>query len=208
MRTRALPSTAVVLLIAVTGCSFRGSLGEPSAASSASASAASSAGTTSESPSTAPAGASSSPTTSSASGLPGRCRSTELSARLVPGSPGAGQRYADLVLTNTGSTTCTILGYGGIGLVDAKGAALPTKQVRVDPPAPHRVTLGPQQAAHSQLHFSAIPGTGDAQGADCQPTPASLRVIPPDETTSIAVPWTQGPVCEQGTIDQQPYTAG
>jgi hypothetical protein len=124
----------------------------------------------------------------------------------VPGSPGAGQRYATLVLRNTSDGACTIHGYGGVGLVDAGGAALPTHQVRRSDPAPTTVTLQPGDTASSQLHWGAVPGAGDSSTGDCQPTPANLRVIPPDETDPLTVPWNQGPVCEGGTIEQTAYT--
>jgi hypothetical protein len=112
-----------------------------------------------------------------------------------------------VVLRNTSDRTCTITGYGGVGLVDGSGAALPTHQNRVAP-APRTVTLKPGGSATSLLHWGAIPGVGDASSGNCQPIPAALQVIPPDETTPLSIPWTQGPVCEAGTIDQQPYAAG
>jgi hypothetical protein len=112
------------------------------------------------------------------------------------------------VLRNTSGRTCTVRGYGGLGLVDASGAPLPTRQDRVSPPAPATVTLHPGSSASSQLHWGAVTGTGDATTGDCQPTAAALQVIPPDETQPLSVAWTQGPVCEGGTIQQQPYAAG
>jgi hypothetical protein len=123
----------------------------------------------------------------------------------VPGSPGAGQRYATLVLENTGGRTCTVHGYGGIGLVDSAGSALPTQQVRVTSPAPTTVTLTPGSSARSLLHWSAVAGAGDATSGPCQPTPAALQVIPPDETDHLSIAWHQGPVCERGTLQQQAY---
>ena len=122
------------------------------------------------------------------------------------GSPGAGQRYATIVLTNAGTRTCTVLGYGGVGLYAADGTALPTHQVRVPSPAPQTVLVRPGISVSSQLHWSVVAGAGDAQTGACQPVAATLRIIPPDETTALAVPWTGDPVCEGGTIDQQAYT--
>lgn len=216
----AVPAAAV--LLAVAGCSFQGSLSDASPGSSSphtspttadggtptGASGTPTPGDTT-SASAAPAGDSGSGTPGdggSVAGQPGRCHTGGLIARLEPGSPGAGQRYTELVLTNAGGQTCTVYGYGGLGLVDAADAPLPTQQVRDNPPAPGLVTLRPQQAARSQLHWSAVPGTGDAQNGPCQPTPAALQVIPPDETAPLSVPWDQGPVCERGTIHQQAYT--
>jgi hypothetical protein len=136
----------------------------------------------------------------------GRCHTSELTVGLVPGSPGAGQRYATLVLENTGGRTCTVHGYGGIGLVSSTGSALPTHQVRIASPAPTTVTLAPHGTARSQLHWSAVPGGSDATSGPCQPNPAALQVIPPDETDHLSVALSQGPVCEGGTIQQQAYT--
>ena len=50
-----------------------------------------------------------------------QCRTADLSAPLKPGSPGAGQRYATVVRTNTSTHTCTVGGYGGLGLLGAPG---------------------------------------------------------------------------------------
>jgi hypothetical protein len=203
-----------VLLVAVTGCSFQGSISD--AESPASSHARTTTGTSSSpSSSAAPvtSGSSSSGTvpagspTSNGSASPGRCHTADLAASLQPGSPGAGQRFATLVLRNTSGRTCTVEGYGGIGLVAASGAPLPTHQDRVLP-APGTVALRPGGSARSQLHWSAVPGAGDATSGDCQPTAAALQVIPPDETSPLSVAWTQGPVCEGGTIQQQPYAAG
>jgi hypothetical protein len=50
-----------------------------------------------------------------------------------------------------------------------------------------------------------VPGAGDNQTGPCQPEPAGLKLIPPDETEPFEVPWTFGPVCEQGTIFLSAY---
>jgi hypothetical protein len=134
-----------------------------------------------------------------------RCHTSELTGRLVSGGAGAGQRYATLVLRNSGARTCTVHGYGGLGLVDASGRPLPTKQLRDASPAPATIRLAPGGTVNSDLHWGAVPGTGDNQSGDCQPTPSTLRVIPPDETDFLSVAWNLGPVCEGGTIEQRAY---
>jgi hypothetical protein len=68
------------------------------------------------------------------------------------------------------------------------------------------VVLQPGGSATSQLHWSAVPGPGDAQTGSCQPPATTLRVIPPDETDALSVAWDEGPVCSGGRIDQQAYT--
>jgi len=203
---------------ALAGCSFRGSVtaAQSSTPVSTAGPATTSGPTTSGASTTTTAttatastgstgGSRSTATAGGTSGTVDRCHTSELIGNLVPGSPGAGQRYAALVLRNTGGRRCTIHGYGGLGLVGADGHALPTTQVRAPSPAPATVLLVPGGTVSSQLHWSVVPGPGDSQTSACQPTPATLRVIPPDETDPLSVRWDQGPVCSKGTIEQRAY---
>jgi hypothetical protein len=123
----------------------------------------------------------------------------------VPGDSGAGQRYATVVLRNSGGSVCTIRGFGGIQLVDSGGRPLPTQQVRVQDPPMTLVRLAPGASASSELHWTVIAGPGDDQTGDCQPNPATLGVIPPDETEALSIPWSQEPVCGGGRIEQRAY---
>jgi hypothetical protein len=145
--------------------------------------------------------------TSSAPSGPGRCHTGDLAARLVAGNSAAGQRYATLELTNRGGSPCTVFGFGGLGLVAPGGTPLPTRQVRVRDPAPATVVLGPGHSAGADMHWSVVPGPGEPQSGNCQPVPAALRVIPPDETEALSVPWSEGPVCQGGTIEQTAYAS-
>jgi hypothetical protein len=99
-----------------------------------------------------------------------------------------------------------VYGFGGLGLAGAGGTALPTKQVRAGGP-PTTVSLAPGATARAALHWGSVNGPGDPPTGACQPTPTTLRVIPPDETDPLSLAWTFGPVCEGGTIEQQPYTS-
>jgi hypothetical protein len=205
--------SAVVLVAAacLCGCSFSGSVeGATGSSASSRSSASEAASSTTDEPSTG-TGASASSTgaatdTSGASTALSRCHTGDLTASLQPGSPGAGQRYATLALTDSGDRPCTIHGFGGLGLAGPGGAPVPTKQVRVTDPTPGTITLRPGATATSQLHWGAVAGPGDTQSGNCQPVATTLRVIPPDETQALSVPWDQGPVCQGGTIEQKPYT--
>ncbi|TYP88988.1 DUF4232 domain-containing protein [Blastococcus xanthinilyticus] len=157
-------------------------------------------------PSTAPGGSGSDGGTGTGGADPGRCSTSALTAGLTSGAAGAGQRSATLTLTNVSGSACRVEGYGGVGLLDGSGRPLPTDQVRVPTPAPGLVTVAPGAAVVSQLQWSVVPGDGDAASGECQPSPATLTVIPPDETDAVTVAWSLGPVCEGGTIRQQAYT--
>jgi hypothetical protein len=135
------------------------------------------------------------------------CTTADLSARLLPGSPGAGQRYATVVLTDTGGRTCTVTGYGGLALLGAPGQGVPTDLRRVASPAPHPVTLSPGGSARSLLHWGAVPAA-DESGAACEPAATGVVVTPPDQTTALLRPWSFGPVCQHGLIQQNAYVAG
>jgi hypothetical protein len=208
---------AVLAVLVLSACSFHGSV---SAATSSAAGASGSAGSTSgvvaagTSTAGAPsggasgAGSSSAGAASSPAGTPAartdRCHTSELAGSFTPESAGAGQRYATLILRNTGGRTCTVHGFGGLGLAGSDGHALPTHQVRAGGPAA-TVRLAPGGAVRSALHWSAVNGPGDPSSGACQPAPATLRVIPPDETGALSAAWSMGPVCSAGTIEQHPY---
>jgi hypothetical protein len=210
---------AVLLLSA---CSFRGSVVAATSSVSGAAGPTPSASGGSTTPSSRPAGSTSpglttsgtvparpGPTTAPAGASTARadrCHTSELTGSLGPETAGAGQRYATLVLRNTGGRPCTVHGFGGLGLAGTGGSILKTNQVRSGGPAA-TVRLGPGATVRSDLHWGSVNGPGDPPTGDCQPTPTTLRVIPPDETDALAVAWTFGPVCEGGTIEQRPYTS-
>jgi hypothetical protein len=135
-----------------------------------------------------------------------RCHTAGLSARITPQDAAAGNRYATLVLTNTTGQACRIYGYGGVQLIGS--SAVPSAQHRDAGTPPELLSLPAGGHAYSTLHWGAVPGTGDSQSGQCEPEASTLLVTPPDETTSLRVPWTFGPVCERGAIDQTAYRVG
>ena len=135
------------------------------------------------------------------------CATSDLSAQVKAGSPGAGQRYATVVLTDTGAHACTIGGYGGLGLLGAPGQGVPTDLRRVATPPPAMLTVSPGGSVRSLLHWTVIPAS-DEPSATCEPTAATVVVTPPNQTTAFLRPWTFGPVCQHGVIWQNAYVAG
>ncbi len=76
--------------------------------------------------------------------------------------------------------------------------------------APAGLTLEPGDVARSSLSWSTVANTavGEPATGGCEAVPTSLLVIPPDQIADQAVPWSAGPVCDQGSITQTPYTSG
>lgn len=135
------------------------------------------------------------------------CGTATLKARLTLGGAAAGNRFATLVLTNTGSAPCHTYGYAGLKLTG--GGDPPTKAVRsTEVGKPRRITLKPGKSAWSRLQWGNVPGPGDHQNGDCQPTATSLWITPPDQRDHLTAKWPFGPVCERGTINVNPLRPG
>lgn len=155
-------------------------------------------------------GAQAGPTATGATGpgAPSRCGTDMLSARFTAQGAAAGHRYAALILTDSSSLTCRVFGYPGMQLLGASGEQLPTNVIRLVHTQPVLVTLHPGQSAWTMLRWSVIPGQGEPQASQCEPTPQSAWVTPPDERTQLTVPWTMGFVCEHGSIELNPLSPG
>jgi hypothetical protein len=121
------------------------------------------------------------------------------------GDSAAGNRYATLVVTNTGRVPCTLYGYGGLQLVAANGTELPTSTGRDEAPGPSLVRLAPGATAAKKLHWGVVPTGNEPVVGPCQPEPRTLRIIPPDETQPFAVDWSFGPVCAAGTFHDSAF---
>lgn len=119
--------------------------------------------------------------------------------------PAAGNRYATLWITNTGTAPCTLDGYGGLQLMDSNGDPLPTEVRRTADPGPAPVALSPGERAGENLHWGVVPGDGEPAGRPCEPTPASIEVMPPDDNRSVAARWPYHQVCQHGLIWESAY---
>jgi len=69
------------------------------------------------------------------------------------------------------------------------------------------VTLAPGASARSLLHWAVVPAV-DENAFTCEPTAVTVVVTPPNQTTAALRPWTFGPVCQHGEIQQSAYVAG
>jgi hypothetical protein len=125
----------------------------------------------------------------------------QLTATLGAGSgSGAGHAYPVLVLTNKGSTTCTVRGYPGVSFVgNGNGTQLGAAATREAAGIPiTTLTLAPGAAAHAQLNITMA---GNYAAATCKPKTADgLRIYPPDETSSVFVATTTYTACQSASI--------
>ena len=147
------------------------------------------------------------PSASASTGATPQCSTADLAAQVKAGSPGAGQRYATIVLTNTSGRTCSVYGYGGMALLGAPGQGVPTDLRRNSAPAPGTVTLAPGASARSLLHWTVVPAANE-NASVCEPTAVTAVITAPNQTTSFLRSWTFGVVCQHGRIDQNAYVLG
>ena len=195
----------LVVLAALAGCSFRakadlGPADEPAASTGP----VSGPGV----PPSAPGSTPGVPVTSGAPPLPAACTTEQLAAALSPGPVTATRAEALLTLTNISRSMCAVRGYGGLSLARTDARATPSRQARAAGVVA-TVLLASGASARSTVTWARVgdPAVGEPAAGECEPTPTSLQVIPPDETTALAVPWNGGPVCEQGTLTSSPYRA-
>jgi hypothetical protein len=139
----------------------------------------------------------------------GWCTTGHLTAALRGLSPGAGQRYAVLTLTNTGSSSCRLQGFVGLQLLGANGGKLPTDVVRDHSGgAAKLLTLAAHGTVYARLHWGAVPSGKEPVSGACEGTPHKTEVTPPDSYTHLTVNWGFGAVCEGGRIEVLPLAAG
>lgn len=171
LRAAAAASVALAVALVVSACSTAspgGTTGTPTASSSVTSSARPTA-------------------TSTAVPIEGQCDTGALSGSIGQGGGGAaGSVEVTLVLTNAGSTECSLQGWPGVSFVgDGNGTQL-GKPADFDRSTPHpTVVLKPGGTATAPLK---IVQAGNYDESDCQPKPADgFRVYPPGSTESLFV---------------------
>jgi hypothetical protein len=115
------------------------------------------------------------------------CSANEVTTTLLPGSPGAGQRYASVQFTAKPDQGCSLRGTLELHLDGA-----PNVMVGNPSDTGPLVTIANGQSANMLLHWSAIDAPQQQQ------TPTAITVtFPGDESSapsSVTLPWQQGPM--------------
>jgi len=135
-----------------------------------------------------------------------KCVGDSLAAKVEMGDAAAGNRYAKLVFTNIGPTTCTLTGYSGFQLL-ANGANIDTSTKRVLDPGPSTVALARNASATANLRWTVVPSASESVTTPCEPEANAAAAIAPDDTKRIEFPWTFGPVCGAGEIQMSAFYA-
>ena len=166
-------AAALIVLIAVAGCSSSSSPSATPPSSSPPASLPSTA---------APAPPSSAPASPAVTG-PLACATSSLNVTLGPSSGYAGGVYQTIVFTNTSGTTCTLFGYPGVSLVSASHAQIGLAAQRASTVPVKLITLATGVAANAVLQIVDALNFGSAT---CSPTQAAfLRIYPPNQTAPV-----------------------
>jgi hypothetical protein len=191
--------SCLAIAAALSGCTPGTSSGG-STTSSAAAAASSASATTVPSAATSAATTASAPAAATSTGI-GACLVAQLTATLGAGTGGgAGHMYPFLVLTNKGTTACTVRGYPGVSFVgNGSGTQLGAAATREAAGITiTTLTLAPGQSAHSQLSITVA---GNYDPATCKPKAADgLRVYPPAETHSLFVASTTYTACQNASV--------
>lgn len=174
----------LLLGLGATACSSSGrpaATGAPPSSTTVPASVPASTATTSPSTTVGSTPPGSSATTAPAG--PAQCATSALTGSLTGADGTAGSVYYQLVLTNSGSSTCVVEGYPGVSFVYGSqgqqvGAAAARTTGNVVP-----VTLSAGSSAHATLQITVASNYGTCGLINTD----GLRVYPPDQLTSLLV---------------------
>lgn len=126
-------------------------------------------------------------------------------AALTAWMPAAGSGYAggavyELEISNISARACTLYGFPGVSALGSNGHQLGSP-ASWDHAHPSRLlTLSPGATAHAVLRIVDVSVFGNPQ-QPCHPTKAAaLRIIPPNDRTSIKIPFSFNACATPGPI--------
>lgn len=135
---------------------------------------------------TTPATTGTTQTTATPTGTP-ICRAATLALSYLGSQGAAGHGLLGFALKNTGTATCSTVGYPGVLFLDKAGSPLPTVPKRVTQDyfgtAPKvALTVAPGSTVSFRIGVTHVP----AGNATCT-TAYALQVIPPNDTSTLRV---------------------
>ncbi|OAA23248.1 Protein of unknown function (DUF4232) [Frankia sp. EI5c] len=128
-----------------------------------------------------------------------RCATADLAASLPAATSGgngtrAEQQKVHVRFRNESSSDCTVYGFPGAQLRTSTGETWDL--VRSPLVEATRIVLAPGAGAHATLTYLPAPSGPDSGGSEIL-APVTLVLTPPDERTSLQVPWTRGALLRQ-----------
>lgn len=141
-----------------------------------------------------------------------RCQLSQLAISLRGGQVGAGNQGTNVVFTNRSASACTLYGYPGYGLLDAKRYEQTSTVLRGSTyfqrdPGKKTITLQPGKSAYASLAWSVIAGLGEPTDGPCEPKSAWLEVTPPNAYRHAVLRFNQT-VCSHGKLTTTAVAAG
>ncbi len=127
-----------------------------------------------------------------------RCDTNQVSLRFVDGSPGAGNVYNQFAFTNISNRTCTLYGYPGAELLDARNRPIGVKIERDTSKPRKTVTLVPGGKAYFVLRYGQKTNYTNYQNK-CAPDSAKFEVTPPNTYNHLIIRDVETP-CRRATI--------
>jgi hypothetical protein len=127
-----------------------------------------------------------------------RCRTSALAVWIGLGEGGAtaGSTFYPLELTNVSSHACHLFGFPGVSAFAGHQLGSPAQRNHAVPE--HTVTLAPGDTAHTVVQITDVSNFSASQ---CKPVLATgLKVIPPDERTSLGIPFSFRACSKAGPI--------
>jgi Protein of unknown function (DUF4232) len=116
------------------------------------------------------------------------CTTAQLTVWMgIPGGAAAGSTYYELELSDTGTTSCNLIGFPGVSGTGAGAAQLGSSAGWTHSSTPANVILTPGETAHALLQIADV---YNFPTSTCEPAAADgLRIYPPNQTTSVVLPY-------------------
>jgi hypothetical protein len=182
------------IALAIAGCGGSGSTTNASVTGTTKTVTVTSSATTSTTPT-------SQSTTATTPAGPPICRASTLQLSFLGSQGAAGHGLLGFALKNTGSTSCSTVGFPGIQFLDKGGAPLTTNSIRTTHDyfgaAPKvALTVAPGQTVSFRVGVTHVP----AGNAKCT-TAFQMQVIPPNDTSTLHVALPDGEYyCQTATV--------
>ncbi|HEY5244364.1 MAG TPA: DUF4232 domain-containing protein, partial [Acidimicrobiales bacterium] len=143
---------------------------------------------------------------SSSGGAPA-CVASGLALSFLGQQGATGHGELGFALRNTGSGSCSTVGYPGVQFLAGGGGALPTTPTHTTSDffghtAVHALTVAPGQTVSFRLGVTH----GESSSAGCT-TASALQVIAPNDTATLTTPIPDG-AAECATVTVSPLQAG